>query len=271
MSKYLMVFFVRSLLVVARRGIHTGSQSLIKMSRIPTLISGADALEMFSNNSAKFIDCSWHLSKERSARNEYKSRRIPGAQFFDIDDVSDHSTGLPHMLPSGRFVISVEYFPKILNILIFITVVADLFAGKVSKLGISSHDHVIVYASTGSFSSPRAWWMFRVFGHSKISIIDGGLEEWVRCGGSIEENEPTTEQVEGVFEAAYNPTLVKGWADVLQVVEDGSYQILDARSHARFVCEAPEPRYVPRLTPMLRLLLSTSTFSWFSQSPLVCP
>lgn len=112
---------------------------------------------------AKFVDASWHLDKTRNGYEEFHSNRIPGAVYFDIDDISDKSSQLPHMLPSP-----------------------SEFESKVSALGISSDNDIIIYAAQGSFSAPRVWWTFKVFGHSRVAIINGGLKAWKSINGPIE-------------------------------------------------------------------------------------
>lgn len=133
-----------------------------KVYRTPALIQVSDALGLYQAKSAKFLDGSWHLNKQRKASEEFIAQRIPGAQHFDIDEVSDKSNPLPHMLPSE-----------------------EIFADKVSSLGISSSDHVIVYSHADSFSAPRVWWMFHVFGHENVSVLNGGIQAWIKAGKLI--------------------------------------------------------------------------------------
>jgi hypothetical protein len=103
------------------------------------------------------LDASWHLpTAKRDARAEFAAHRILGARFFDIDDISDKTTTLPHMLPS-----------------------ADVFAEKAQALGVNRSSHVIAYDSSGLFSAARCWWMFKIFGHDKVSVLDGGLKKWL--------------------------------------------------------------------------------------------
>ncbi len=101
----------------------------------------------------KPVDATWFLPPtDRSARAEYEAAHIPGAVYFDIDEIADRTSGLPHTLPS-----------------------TDQFATAVGALGIGNGDHVVVYDAQGIYSSPRVWWMFRVFGHERVSVLDGGL------------------------------------------------------------------------------------------------
>ncbi|RLM79077.1 thiosulfate/3-mercaptopyruvate sulfurtransferase 1, mitochondrial-like [Panicum miliaceum] len=108
----------------------------------------------------KVLDASWYMPVEnRDPWEEYQVAHIPGALFFDIDGIVDRTTDLPHMLPSE-----------------------EAFAAAVSALDIKNQDKVIVYDGKGFFSAPRVWWMFRVFGHNKVWVLDGGLPQWRASG-----------------------------------------------------------------------------------------
>jgi thiosulfate/3-mercaptopyruvate sulfurtransferase len=191
----------------------------------PAVISAAEAVELFrSNKGVKFIDGSWHLGGDRNATADYLSERIPGASFFNIDEVRDTTNDLPHMLPTVK-----------------------TFESTADAMGIKNDDHVIVYVHPGSFAAPRVWYTFRTFGHEKVSIINGGLAAFVGAGGPTETGEPEeaasskTPSPSG-YKASFNPSCVMSAADVLGVVSTGSAQILDARSKGRFEGTAPEPR-----------------------------
>ncbi|MFN0192352.1 MAG: 3-mercaptopyruvate sulfurtransferase [Aestuariivirga sp.] len=165
------------------------------------------------------IDASWHLpAAGRYAKQEFLEGRIPGAQFFDIDDISDAASPYPHMLPSP-----------------------EKFSSKVRKLGIGDGKKVIAYDAAGLFSAARAWWMFRVFGHEDVAVLDGGLPKWKAEGRPLEEG-PALQPQERHFTARYNSMMVRDTADVLKSVKDGSAQIADARSAGRFTGAEPEPR-----------------------------
>ncbi|KAL6514035.1 threonyl-tRNA synthetase [Orobanche hederae] len=112
----------------------------------------------------KVLDASWYMPNEqRNPLQEYQGAHIPGALFFDLDGVSDRATSLPHMLPSE-----------------------GAFAAAISALGIENKDTIIVYDGKGIFSAPRIWWMFRVFGHDQIWVLDGGLPRWRASGLDVE-------------------------------------------------------------------------------------
>lgn len=164
------------------------------------------------------VDGSWYLpAMNRDGAAEYLEGHVPGAVYFDIDDISDHSTQLPHTLPSPEY-----------------------FAQKVGALGISETDHVVVYDGGGLFSAPRVWWMFRTFGSKTVSILDGGLPKWKAEqrpleGGRIEPSPAT-------FNPTFNAQAVAYTADVDAALKSGSAQVADARAKARFDGTTPEPR-----------------------------
>ena len=149
----------------------------------------------------------------------YLERHLPGAVFFDIDDLSDHSTPLPHMLPA-----------------------ADEFARRAGALGISDTGTIVVYEQENVFSAPRAWWMLRTFGARQVYVLNGGLSAWIEAGLPTEfgavHRAPTT------FNAFLNAEAVKNLPQLKQLLDDRQTrpQILDARSSGRFDGTAPEPR-----------------------------
>jgi thiosulfate/3-mercaptopyruvate sulfurtransferase len=186
---------------------------------IPTLVSGTRAVELYKSSEIKLIDGSWHMGKARDPFAEFKAERIPSAQYFNIDDISDKSNDLPHMLPDEK-----------------------IFADAVSSMGISNDNHVIVYVQPGCFSAPRVWYMFRAFGHDKVSVLDGGLNAWKAAGGEVLCGEPVVSPVRADFKAAFRSKASVNLGEVLNIVNYGSAQIFDARSKGRFEGTAPEPR-----------------------------
>ena len=160
------------------------------------------------------LDASWYLpSENRDSFNEFKSRHIPNAQFFDIDVISDTNSPLPHMLPSP-----------------------SSFNDHVENLGISKNLKIIIYDTEGLFSAARAWWMFKIMGHIEVFILDGGLPKW------ISENKPISDSPQkakrGSFLSTFKPSSI---VDVSQILETKA-QIIDARHPKRFSGEAPEQR-----------------------------
>ena len=164
------------------------------------------------------IDASWHMpATKRNGAAEFAEGHIPGAGFFDLDAVSDHSSSLPHMLPS-----------------------ADDFAAAMSALGLSNTSRAVIYDAAGLFSAPRLWWMLRVFGFENAGILDGGLPAWKIEGRALEAG-PAKART-GSFTAKLNPALVADLTKVRDALNARSHLVLDARSADRFFGRAPEPR-----------------------------
>ncbi|KAL8483918.1 hypothetical protein ACS0TY_026562 [Phlomoides rotata] len=187
----------------------------------------------------KVLDASWYMPDEkRNPLQEYQVAHIPGALFFDVDGISDRTTNLPHMLPSE-----------------------EAFAAAVSALGIENKDGLVVYDGKGIFSAARVWWMFRVFGHERIWVLDGGLSRWRASGFDVESSASSdailkasaaSEAIEKVyqglrvgpitFQTYFRPHLVWSLEQVQKNIEEQTHQHVDARSKARFDGVAPEPR-----------------------------
>ena len=164
------------------------------------------------------VDGSWHLPTiNRDPLAEFETTHIPGAVFFDIDRIADDANQLPHMIPSE-----------------------EKFAGQVSALGIGNDDHIIAYDTTGVGSAARVWWMFHLFGHDRVSVLDGGLPIWQKSGGPVEDQVPVPTTTN--FTARLNRDLLRTTEDLLRNVENGAEQVLDARTQGRFTGKEPEPR-----------------------------
>jgi len=164
------------------------------------------------------VDGSWHLPPSgRNGKAEFLERHIPGAVFFDIDAVSDHTTDLPHMLPTPT-----------------------AFAAAVGALGIGDGLRVVVYDGSGLFSAPRVWWTFKAFGVREVLILDGGLPKWLAEGRATESG-PANRSA-AVFSARLDRTIVADIDTVAGAAASGSAQVLDARPANRFSGAAPEPR-----------------------------
>lgn len=149
----------------------------------------------------------------------FQQMRIGPAQFFDIDEIADRSNPLPHMLPSP-----------------------DEFAEAVGRLGVGNEHLVVVYDQSGIIMAAcRAWWMFRVFGHDKVRVLDGGLPAWQAAGFPVTTGTPEA-PARRSFQSSFRPELVKSYKDMKQIVADGTASILDARPPERFAGTAPEPR-----------------------------
>jgi thiosulfate/3-mercaptopyruvate sulfurtransferase len=190
------------------------------------------------------LDASWHLPNTgRNASHEFLNAHIPGALFFDIDELSDASSLYPHMLPAP-----------------------EKFSSRMRKMGIGDGKKVIMYDTLGLYSAARAWWMFRVFGKNDVAILDGGFPKWKMEGRPIEDGEPTPRQ-ERHFTARYQNMLVKDRTEVMNAVRTGQEQLADARSPGRFAGTEPEPRpgvrsgHIPgaRSVPFANLVNSDGT------------
>jgi thiosulfate/3-mercaptopyruvate sulfurtransferase len=164
------------------------------------------------------VDGSFYLpALKRDAKAEYLAAHIPGAAFFDIDGIADHSTSLPHMLPD-----------------------AAQFAREVGTLGIGKDDTIVVYDGAGLGGAPRVWWTFRVFGAKNVFILDGGLPKWTAEGRPVEAG--PSKRAPRKFDAALDRARVAAVPDVQRALAQKSAQVVDARPAARFKGEAAEPR-----------------------------
>lgn len=166
----------------------------------------------------RVVDASWHLpGAQRDARAEYLAGHIPGAVFFDIDEISDTTSPLPHMAPPP-----------------------EKFASRVKRLGLGDGARIVIYDSTGIFSAPRAWWLFRLMGHEDVRVLDGGLPKWTAEGRPLEDMPPVAR--ERHFTVRHHPGLVRSLAQVEAKLAAGDVTVLDARPAGRFEGSAPEPR-----------------------------
>jgi thiosulfate/3-mercaptopyruvate sulfurtransferase len=184
----------------------------------PWLVSTEWLAEHLNDPNVTVVDGSFYLlTTGRDANAEYLAAHIPGAVRFDIDAVADHSTSLPHMLPSEKE-----------------------FAAAVGALGIDNKDTIVVYDGVGLYGAPRVWWTLRTFGAEKVYILDGGLPKWRAEGQPIEAGRAV--RVARVFDARLNRAAVAAAADVQRALASGAAQVVDARASDRFRGEAPEPR-----------------------------
>ncbi|MGZ3410645.1 MAG: sulfurtransferase, partial [Xanthobacteraceae bacterium] len=166
----------------------------------------------------RIVDGSFYLpAMKREPAAEYAAGHIPGAVRFDVDEISDKSSPLPHMLPSPTE-----------------------FSEAVGKLGISDTDTIVVYDGAGLFASPRVWWTFRLFGAKNVFILDGGLPRWKAEGFPVEAGVVTPKPAK--FSATAPARIVAALSDVRAAIADHSAQVVDARPADRFRGDAPEPR-----------------------------
>lgn len=150
-------------------------------------------------------------------KDDYLAAHIPGAVYFDVDAVSDHSDPLPHMFPS-----------------------AEQFGRDVGGLGISNGDTVVIYDSGSWVAAPRVWWMFLSYGHRDVRILNGGLKKWRAEGRPVESGEVTAKP--GTFKASYDKKRVRSIEQMIANVASRAEQVIDARAIERFEGRAPEPR-----------------------------
>ncbi|HVL21102.1 MAG TPA: 3-mercaptopyruvate sulfurtransferase [Amaricoccus sp.] len=166
----------------------------------------------------RILDASWHMpGAGRDPKAEFEAAHIPGARFFDVDEISDDQSDLPHMAPP-----------------------VEKFVSRVRGLGIGDGHRVIVYDSTGLFSAPRVWWLFRLFGKTDVAVLDGGLPKWRAEGRPVEAGTPILRDRH--FTARRDAGLVRDVTQVAATTKLGDAQIVDARAAERFRGEAPEPR-----------------------------
>jgi thiosulfate/3-mercaptopyruvate sulfurtransferase len=166
----------------------------------------------------KIVDASWYMPEDqREPKKEFEAAHIPGAVYFDIDAIADHSTDLPHMLPS-----------------------AGAFAKDMADLGIGDQETIVVYDGTGIFSAPRAWWMFKAMGHKAVKVLDGGFPKWKTEGLPIQTG--PARPIAKFFKAIPNRAIIRDFEQALKIVTEKSAQMVDARSNSRFTAQEPEPR-----------------------------
>jgi thiosulfate/3-mercaptopyruvate sulfurtransferase len=182
------------------------------------LVSTGWLAEHLNAPDVRIADASWYLPQAgRNAKVEYRSAHIPRAVFFDIEDLSDETGDLPHMLPSPV-----------------------KFGSRMRKLGLGDGNMIVVYDGAGIYSSPRAWWMLRAMGHDDVVVLDGGLPKWRREGRPVEDLEPTPYRRH--FTPRPNPALVHSFGEMRDNLASETVQVVDARTPPRFRGEEPEPR-----------------------------
>ncbi|TBX28256.1 3-mercaptopyruvate sulfurtransferase [Nioella sediminis] len=166
----------------------------------------------------RIIDASYYLpDMGRDAKAEYDAAHIPGARFFDIDDISDSVSDLPHMAPPP-----------------------EKFMSRMRAMGVGDGHQVVVYDGNGLFSAARVWWLFRLMGKTDIAVLDGGIRKWQAEGREIEDMPPIVRDRH--MTAQRQAHLVKDVTQVAAAAKLGDWQIVDARSAGRFRGEEAEPR-----------------------------
>jgi thiosulfate/3-mercaptopyruvate sulfurtransferase len=182
------------------------------------LVSTGWLAEHLGAPDVRVADASWYLPQAgRNAKAEYAAAHIPGAVFFDIDDLSDDSSSLPHMLPP-----------------------AAKFASRMRRLGLGDGNLIVVYDGAGIYSAPRAWWMLRVMGHEDVVVLDGGLPKWKRELRPIEDMIP--QPYPRHFTPRENFSLVRDFSQMMNNLKSRLETTIDARSANRFLGREAEPR-----------------------------
>jgi thiosulfate/3-mercaptopyruvate sulfurtransferase len=191
----------------------------VKTTGIKPLVETASLAEQLEAPDLVLLDASWHLpTMNRNARAEFLVEHIPKAQFFDLDDLSDETSDLPHMLPS-----------------------TVKFASRMKEMGIGDGVRIVVYDAKGIYSAARVWWTFRVMGHEDVAVLNGGLPKWKAEGRPLEDG-PARARPRVHFTPRVDAALVCDLDDMKGYVENGGVQIVDARPAARFRGDEAEPR-----------------------------
>ena len=188
------------------------------MKPTPPLVSTDWLAQHLDAPDVRIVDASWYLPQaNRDARAEYRAAHIPGAIFFDIDDLSDEASPLPHMLaPAAKF------------------------ASRMRRLGLGDGHLIVAYDGAGIYSAPRAWWMLRAMGHEDVVVLDGGFPKWKREDRPVDDLLPQPHSRH--FTPRPNNALQRDFAQVLANLNNGGEQVVDARSAARFAGREAEPR-----------------------------
>ena len=166
----------------------------------------------------RILDGSWYLPNEnRYPKAEYDAAHIPGARFFDIDDISDHRSELPHMVPP-----------------------VEKFMSRLRAMGVGDGHQVVVYDGAGLKSAARVWWLFRLMGQMNVAVLDGGLPKWQAEGHPVEDLPPMIRDRH--MTVRVQNQLVRDVTQVSAAAKLGDHEIIDARAAERFRGEVPEPR-----------------------------
>lgn len=186
--------------------------------RSDALVSTDWLAEHLQAPDVRVVDGSYYLPHEGlDPRTEFETHHIPGAVFFDIDEIADTTSGLPHMIPPP-----------------------EKFSARVRKLGLGDGLRIVVYDQRGIWSAPRVWWTFRLFGHEDVAVLDGGLPKWLAEGRPVAEGK--ADPGERHFTARTNGIMVRELDQMRANLKSGREQVLDARGRARFEGREPEPR-----------------------------
>ncbi|MCX7566598.1 3-mercaptopyruvate sulfurtransferase [Sulfitobacter sp. F26169L] len=183
-----------------------------------TLVSTEWLAKHLKDPDLRVLDCSWYLPADgRDPKAEYNEAHIPGARFFDIDDISDGRSSLPHMAPP-----------------------VEKFMSRLRAMGVGDGHQVVVYDGAGILSAPRVWWLFKLMGQENVAVLDGGLPKWLAEDRPTEDMPPIPRDRH--MTVRFQNNLVRDVTQVAHASKLGTPQIVDARPAERFRGEAPEPR-----------------------------
>jgi thiosulfate/3-mercaptopyruvate sulfurtransferase len=183
-----------------------------------TLVSTEWLARHLKDPDLRVLDASWYLpAMGRNARDEYAAAHIPGARFFDIDEISDQRSTLPHMAPPP-----------------------EKFISRMRAMGVGDGHQVVIYDGAGLLSAPRVWWTFRLMGKTDVAVLDGGLPKWRAEGRELEDMPPVVRDRHMTVQRQAG--LVKDVTQVAHASKLGLAEIIDARPADRFRGDAPEPR-----------------------------
>lgn len=189
------------------------------MSDDPKTLVSTDWLQNhLKDPDLRILDASWYLPEaERDAKAEYDLAHIPGARFFDIEDISDHRSDLPHMAPP-----------------------VEKFMSRLRAMGVGDGHQVVIYDGAGLMSAARVWWLFKLMGKDTVAVLDGGFPKWQAEGRQVEDMPPVVRDRH--MTARFRNHLVRDVTQVSAASKIGDHAIVDARAASRFRGEAPEPR-----------------------------
>ncbi|MBY6155295.1 3-mercaptopyruvate sulfurtransferase [Vannielia litorea] len=183
-----------------------------------TLVSTDWLAQHLKDPDLRVLDASWYLpAMNRDAKAEYDAAHIPGARFFDIDEISDARSELPHMAPP-----------------------VEKFMSRMRAMGVGDGHQVVIYDGAGLFSAARVWWLFRLMGKQDVAVLDGGFPKWQAEEREVEDMAPIVRDRHMTVQRQAD--MVKDVTQVAAASKLGDWQIVDARAPERFAGEAPEPR-----------------------------
>lgn len=183
-----------------------------------TLVSTQWLADHLKDPDLRILDGSWYLpNSDRDAKAEYDQAHIPGARFFDIDEISDLRSDLPHMVPP-----------------------VEKFMSRMRAMGVGDGHQVVVYDGSGLSSAARVWWLFRLMGQTNVAVLDGGFPKWQAEGRAVEDLPPMVRDRH--MTVRVQNQMVRDVTQVSAAAKLGDHEIIDARSQGRFRGEDPEPR-----------------------------